>query len=594
MFHRLESSDPRFKTLTFHSGLNILLAQKRDETAGSSTTRNSVGKSSVVDLLHFLLGGTRDKNSIVSSRSLDNDTFLLQMDWPNLSESLHISRAVTSTTIRLYPVPSSVGRGQLSLDTSVDLGLNAWQEVIGRDLFHLPEEHRGITSRALLSFYMRRVRSGGFNSAVKTIPTQSSYEGATLLSYMLGLDWRLAAGHRVLAEREATRRKLVQAVKDPSFGRIVGKAAELRARAGVLERAVAELRRQIDSFVVVPEFEILQREADELSDRISRLRIADAADRRNVQDIENALSQAAPTESNYLTALYNELGSIVAPQLHRRLDEVAEFHTSIVRNRTFYLEEELAATRARLRDRAEERARLGEAQATILKRLQEGGALSDLTTLQEVYGQRVSELSTLRDRLQAAETIEESRTEISQQKLELKHNIAASLRDYDAVAQEANLLFSSYAAQLYGTDRDAYLGFSAEPGGLNIQPHIESGRGRGVGNMVIFCLDLTVAVIAARAGRGPRFLVHDSHLFDGVDSAQVARALALAWSVSRDEGLQYVTSLNSDDFAKVSNEVERASEAGDSTLENLSDSIMEVRLTDASETGGLFGYKLSD
>jgi hypothetical protein len=54
-----------------------------------------------------------------------------------------------------------------------------------------------------------------------------------------------------------------------------------------------------------------------------------------------------------------------------------------------------------------------------------------------------------------------------------------------------------------------------------------------LGNMVISCFDLTVAVLGHRGRRAPDFLVHDSHLFDGVDERQVARAgLGLSGTVS--------------------------------------------------------------
>ena len=43
--HELGASDPRFHTLTFHDGMNLLLA---DKTAESTTgdSRNGAGKSS--------------------------------------------------------------------------------------------------------------------------------------------------------------------------------------------------------------------------------------------------------------------------------------------------------------------------------------------------------------------------------------------------------------------------------------------------------------------------------------------------------------------------------------------------------------------
>lgn len=68
--------------------------------------------------------------------------------------------------------------------------------------------------------------------------------------------------------------------------------------------------------------------------------------------------------------------------------------------------------------------------------------------------------------------------------------------------------------------------------------------------MAIFCFDRMVAVIAHRDGRGPDFLIHYSHLFDGADDRQLARELRLAEETCAAEGMQYVATINSDDLAK--------------------------------------------
>ena len=44
--------------------------------------------------------------------------------------------------------------------------------------------------------------------------------------------------------------------------------------------------------------------------------------------------------------------------------------------------------------------------------------------------------------------------------------------------------------------------------------------------MQIFGFDMTLARMAAKQKFGPGFLIHDSHLFDGVDPRQVRHAIA--------------------------------------------------------------------
>jgi uncharacterized protein YydD (DUF2326 family) len=143
-----------------------------------------------------------------------------------------------------------------------------------------------------------------------------------------------------------------------------------------------------------------------------------------------------------------------------------------------------------------------------------------------------------------------------------------------------NLRFLNYATRLYGSGREAYLEIDPKSTHLRITPYIDSQESRGIGNMVMFCFDLTIAVTAHRGDRGPDFLVHDSHLFDGVDERQVARALTLAKEVAEDEGMQYIATMNSDDLAK-------ASGLGF----NFEGDIITPRLTDQYESGGLFGFR---
>ena len=55
MILSIESSDPRFKSIHFHAGLNVLLSDAMPESTAKQT-RNSAGKTSIVEIIHFLCG----------------------------------------------------------------------------------------------------------------------------------------------------------------------------------------------------------------------------------------------------------------------------------------------------------------------------------------------------------------------------------------------------------------------------------------------------------------------------------------------------------------------------------------------------------
>lgn len=98
--------------------------------------------------------------------------------------------------------------------------------------------------------------------------------------------------------------------------------------------------------------------------------------------------------------------------------------------------------------------------------------------------------------------------------------------------------------------------------------------------MQIFCFDMMLLRLCVQRGIGPGFLIHDSHLFDGVDGRQVVRALRVGAETAGDLGFQYIVTMNEDDAFK---ETEEGF--------HLYDYILDVKQTDATEDGGLFGIR---
>ncbi|WP_171162541.1 ABC-three component system protein [Streptomyces sp. I05A-00742] len=577
MLRRLSADDPRFRTVDFRPGLNLLLAEAHPGAARTDS-RNGTGKSSLVELLHFALGARAGKGSLPTRPKLRNTLFTLTMDWPGQDDPLQVSRRGAQPGIVLTDLPGVAEDGGLfAIRLTREMPLPEWTARIETDLFRLPGDHPGVSGRSLMSLLVRRVGSHAFNDPVRTYPQQSAAEAAANLAYLLGLDWRLASGYRDIAVREATRRQLRSAMNDPTWNQVVGTTADLRGKIIVAEGDVDRLRREIAAFRVVPAYEELQRRADELDQRVRSLPEQDVIDRRNLADLRRAVDEANDPDMAYVDAVYQELGITLPGRVHRTFEDVRGFHASIVRNRRRYLADETTETEARLAER--ERARLGEQLTETLTALREGGALDGLTALQQLLAQKQAALEALRKQHETAQFMEASQREITARRVELQEALELDLEERGEQTREATWLFSRFARRLYGQDRDAYLTIRAGTSSMEITAHVDSRDSVGINKMVIFCLDLTAAVIAHRHGRGPDFLVHDSHLFDGVDDRQVTEALALASEVADEEGLQYIATFNSD-------KLERARLGGFDPSSHL----IEPRLDDTYDEGGLFGF----
>ncbi|MDE2000314.1 MAG: DUF2326 domain-containing protein, partial [Burkholderiales bacterium] len=80
MIHHIFSTLPSFKSLEdLKPGLNVLLAQKT-EGASSKQTRNRAGKTSFVELVHFLLGADAGPESIFRTQELVEHSFGMDFD----------------------------------------------------------------------------------------------------------------------------------------------------------------------------------------------------------------------------------------------------------------------------------------------------------------------------------------------------------------------------------------------------------------------------------------------------------------------------------------------------------------------------------
>ena len=91
-----------------------------------------------------------------------------------------------------------------------------------------------------------------------------------------------------------------------------------------------------------------------------------------------------------------------------------------------------------------------------------------------------------------------------------------------------------------------------------------------------------LATVCSERGEWPGFLIHDSHIFDGVDGRQVATALHTAHNRLGAVGGQYIITINSDDLEKAEREGETS----------FRDFVVKPELDD-SEKGGLFGFKFA-
>lgn len=568
MIERLDSSLPGFKTLRFHRGMNVLLAEK-SPGATERQTRNGAGKTSVVELVHFLLGGDANKDHFLRRAELAESSFSMRFD-------------LGGARVDVERVPAAYR------DVIVDgkrLANTEWKALLGREMFGLSEpdaeESAGPSFRSLISYFARRQNSGGFHSPELHTIKQPASDAQIALSYLFGLDAEIPRRIQELKERENALKVFRKAAKDGAFGELVGKASDLRTRLAVQESRTLRLREQLHAFQVVPQYREYEREASEITAQLAGLTNDNQLDLELIAQLEEAIrSEAAPRFADVERA-YAEAGMVLPELVQKRFEDVQRFHRSIIENRRSHLGGDLADARRRIEDRDRRKLELDARRAQLMSILQSGGALEQFAQLQAELGRMESQTESVRKRFEAAEALERNKAKLDLERARLHRQLQDDHHERKAVIDEAINVFEDLSNELY--EEAGSLTVSDSPGGPRFEVRIHGELSTGINKMQIYCFDMTLMELSIRRGRSPGFLIHDSHLFDGVDERQAARALQIGARRAESLGFQYIVMMNEDAVPRA------AFDPGFAFDEHVN----PVGLTDASETGGLFGRRFA-
>lgn len=561
--HELGSSDSRFKKLNFHEGMNILLA---DKSAGSKLgdSRNGAGKTSFVRALRYLLGGNLDDS--LKSNELAPFPFWANFEIDDTRRAIHVERPL-------------VPRTKVHVDGTV-VSVDEWKLEIAR-LFRLPEG----TIRPTVGQLVGQLVRDHFTDALKTFVVESSWESGARIGYFLGFTPEILAKAGEISALEKNRKALKRAISDGALGSMSLNEAELRARLAQTRQKRSHLESNLAGFRVDDQYAAHQTEADDLTHAIRDLNDEGLALEQRKHDLELAIEEEIPAASNdarssQLLAMYSEVGVVLPEVVARRFDEVSDFHSSVVRNRKLYLESELCAVIERLGAVQVERNDLDRRRASVMNLLKDSMALETFRSAEREIVELDSIVSDLERKLELVQSVSDSGLHLRSIMTEAETAVRTEMAEQEGLLEDAISLFQKLGEEIYDDREISLLIEATSKGVLKVVPKIDGDASAGILGVKTFLLDIVCIVMAIRADRTPKILVHDSLLFDSMDDRQVASCLNIGARLADTIGFQYIVTLNSDRLAAAEAE-------GFERREYVIDPI----LTDSGEDGGLFGFR---
>jgi uncharacterized protein YydD (DUF2326 family) len=589
MIVSIESSLKTFKTVHFRPGLNVLLSD-RAVNSTDKQTRNSAGKTSLIEVIHFLLGADCDKESLFRLEELVEHTF--KGTFRIAGELMTVARTGSDPS-KVFLISGGEERKEIPRKLDKASGrfyvsnVN-WRVCLGHAMFGLPKAESGTlfeesytpTFRSMFSYFVRRRNSGAFISPERQAEKQQKWDWQVNLSYLFGLDWQISFEFNKIRAREKTLEELKKAVKIGALGSVIGTVAELRPQVTIAEAKASKLRQNLENFEVLDSYKSLSKQAGQIKTEMQNLTLQSVALNETLDHLQEALRSERPPQRSDIQQLYATAGIELPGVALRRFDDVNSFYESVVANRRIHLDQEISDVRLRISDVNSGLSLLDEERSGILRTLQGRGALDDFLAMQRNLADIDASAASLRERFKAAEALEGESTKLDIDRANLKRKLQEDHAVREKALDNAILIIADTISELYD-DRAGRFVVEATENGPEFRIFIEGDRGGGIANMEIFCFDLALLKIVTQRYGGPGFLIHDSHLFDGVDERQVAAALRYGHKTLTMLQQQYIITMNSDIFDRLP--------VDEST--DLQASVLGARLSDHTEDGGLFGFR---
>ncbi len=575
-----------FNEVHFSKGFNVVVADITKQST-QKDSRNGLGKTTLLNIIHFCLGGKEKIIEGLQSPGLEGWNF--SVDLLIRGERITVTRA-TDKPSNIFTDADDEWFG-LNIEQDNTQGLKQqnmfayetnlrkrkteeWKSYLGWGLYDL-DSQSAATFRNLISYDIRRNQ---FENPFENYPRQSTKDIQISNAFMLGLNWQHAVKWQVLKDRKKNVDSIKRAVSegDNLLAEMLGTIGDLETERDRLIRETSKSEAELRSFRVHPQYVQIENEANVLTRRIHDLSNHVLQLKRLIDFHEDSLGEEQPANDSRVIELYNEAGVVLGASLAKRLEDVQVFHVQVTRNRQDYLRSEVKRLNLELENTRIEIETLSNRKAELMSVLQSHGALEEYSELQKLnLGNRTS-LDVIENQIEQLNRIETETSQITIEREQLHLDARIDLDERKSLKQ-AREVFSGNSEALYEAPGRLVVNVDRKTG-FKFDVDIPRANSVGISKMKVFCYDLMRAELWSQHDASPGFLIHDSNIFDGVDERQIALALELAERKAQECGFQYIVCMNSDAIP-----YNRFSDGFDI------DEYVRLRLTDNEPAGSLLG-----
>jgi len=565
---QLTSDNPKFNTINFENGLNIIVGSQLTKEKKKSI--NGIGKSMSLSLIHYIFGSTFKTSS---EKKLEKylstyGSFELTFVHKNIEYTIKKDFSQTEYYINEKKVAKTNYKKRLN------------------EIF-LGNKEANPSFRQILNTFARRYGSDKGMIYYSNILTQ---QGRPLEDYsqqytnlsLLGVDMMLVKKSFDIKDKIAKLKKAEKTIKDYE--------KELdKTNIDDIKDSIEKLSEELKNFIIAENFDKLKQEADTLTEEINEFRnqIFFKTKKLKLKELNYKSSKNTNIDITKIEELFNEVNFFFEDKITKNLEQLQEFHNNLINNRKKRLSIEINDLNIKIEKLQIKMATISEKRDSILKDLNNKGALEERDTLK-------NRIQTLEDEKNDLEKYEYILNEFKKDKSSLEVDNAIIKKESISYLEKNH----EYLDFIEKTFRNLVKQFYDNKGGsfkieeaptakylFNINSHIPKEGSQGVGEVKIFCYDVLLYLLNKDL---LNFLAHDGCLFSEMDRRQKSTIFKIIVELIKDKEFQYFLNIGDNTLNEILDENNEVNILSDEEKKIIRSSI-RVRLSDKEEKNWLFG-----
>lgn len=429
------------RKINFHKGVNLII----DETISTHETGNSVGKTTVLRLIDFCLGGNGEniykdqefknkENNKVEIFLKDNNvliTLVLTTDLENeKAKEVVIARNFLKKSQRILKINNE------------DILANKFDKTLKQLLLNFNLDKPTLKQIVSKNIRDEKNRLSNTVKVLNQFTTSAEYEALYL--FWLGVSVDSAAEKQQLTLEQKALKKMIFNIEKS------GNLSKITQSLNLIESNIIILEEQKESYEVSVNHEEEIKKLNNIKSELNKsvLQNTRLVTRQNLileskQDLEKDISTINTQQIKFL---YDK-AKILIPNLQKSFEEVLDFHNEMTQNKVEYITKELPQLKVKIQDTELKIQKLSKLENKLLKKVYKNDTIEDINKIAVELNKNYEDKGKWLERKKVLETSTTAMVQVVRKLADINKEIESK----DGVIQEKITIFNHYFSKISNT-----------------------------------------------------------------------------------------------------------------------------------------------